>query len=94
MVNERAQQWDRWFKLASIATTSVVVPGIAWAFRMSADVSDVRMQVQMLSQQIESERRADAGIVEELKSLRLSVEAMRADVLQRLTRVETRIEQR
>lgn len=94
MANERAQQWDRWFKLASVATTSVVLPGIAWAFRMSSDLADVRNQVQMLSQQIDNERRADAGIVEELKSLRLSVESMRADVLQRLTRVETRIEQR
>jgi len=88
----KAAQWDRWFKLASIATTSVVLPGIAWAFRMSSDLADVRTQVQMLAQQIDSDRRGMGGVLEELKALRSSVDLMRSDILQRLTRVETRIE--
>lgn len=88
----KAAQWDRWFKLASIATTSVVLPGIAWAFRMSSDLADVRTQVQMLAQQMDSDRRGMGGVLEELKALRSSVDSMRSDILQRLTRVETRIE--
>lgn len=91
---QRVAQWDRWFKLASIATTSVVIPGIAWAFRMSSDVADVRTQVQMLAQQIEVERRGLNGVLDELKALRSSVDLMRSDILQRLTRVETRIDNR
>lgn len=91
---QRVAQWDRWFKLASIATTSVVLPGIAWAFRMSSDVADVRTQVQMLAQQIEVERRGLNGVLDELKALRSSVDLMRSDILQRLTRVETRIDNR
>jgi hypothetical protein len=91
---QRVAQWDRWFKLASIATTSVVLPGIAWAFRMSADLTDVRTQVQMLAQQIDVERRGLNGVLDELKALRSSVDLMRSDILQRLTRVETRIDNR
>lgn len=89
---QRVAQWDRWFKLASVATTSVVLPGIAWAFRMSSDLADVRTQVQMLAQQMDTDRRGMNGVLEELKALRGSVELLRSDVLQRLTRVETRIE--
>lgn len=91
---QRVAQWDRWFKLASIATTSVVLPGIAWAFRMSSDLADVRTQVQMLAQQIDVERRGLNGVLDELKALRSSVDLMRSDILQRLTRVETRMDNR
>lgn len=91
---QRVAQWDRWFKLASIATTSVVLPGIAWAFRMSSDLADVRTQVQMLAQQMDSDRRGMNGVLDELKALRSSVDLMRSDILQRLTRVETRMDNR
>jgi len=91
---QRVAQWDRWFKLASIATTSVVLPGIAWAFRMSSDLADVRTQVQMLAQQMDSDRRGMSGVLDELKALRSSVDLMRSDILQRLTRVETRMDNR
>jgi hypothetical protein len=89
---ERAQQWDRWFKVASVATTGVVLPGIAWALRMSHDMHNVQTQVQMLAQQMDTDRRGLTVLCDEIKSLRTSVETLRSDVLQRLTRVETRID--
>lgn len=86
------KQWDRWMRVASVATTSVVLPGIAWAFNMTRDMTDLRNRVEILAQQIDTDRRGLASICDEIKGLRTSVEALRSDVLQRLTRVETRLD--
>ena len=91
-MNENTPPWDRWFKIASIATTSVVLPGIGWAIQHTQDLAAVRIQVQVLAQQIESDRRGMGILLEEMKQLRGSVDLLRSDILQRLTRVETRIE--
>jgi uncharacterized protein YoxC len=79
-------------KVASVATTSVVLPGIAWAFNMTRDMTDLRNRVEILAQQIDTDRRGLSSICDEIKGLRTSVEALRSDVLQRLTRVETRLD--
>lgn len=89
---ENTPTWDRWFKVASVATTSVVLPGIAWAIQHTQDLAAVRIQVQVLAQQMESDRRGMGILLEEMKQLRGSVDLLRSDILQRLTRVETRIE--
>ena len=91
-MNENTPTWDRWFKIASIATTGVVLPGIGWAIQHTQDLASVRMQVQVLSQQMESDRRGMGILLDEMKQLRGSVDLLRSDILQRLTRVETRIE--
>lgn len=90
--HDHAKQWDRWMKVASVATTSVVLPGIAWAFNTTRDLTDMRNRVEILAQQIDTDRRGLASICDEIKGLRTSVEALRSDVLQRLTRVETRLD--
>lgn len=86
------KQWDRWMRVASVATTSVVLPGIAWAFNMTRDMTDLRNRVEILSQQIDTDRRGLATLCDEIKGLRNSVDSLRSDVLQRLTRVETRLD--
>lgn len=86
------KQWDRWMRVASVATTSVVLPGIAWAFNTTRDLTDMRNRVEILAQQIDTDRRGLSSICDEIKGLRTSVEALRSDVLQRLTRVETRLD--
>ena len=53
---------------------------------------DMRTQIKMLSQQMEVDRKGTAIVLEEIKLLRASVDLMRTDILQRLTRVETRME--
>lgn len=88
------QNWDRWIKVASVCCTAVVLPGIGWAFQTSQDIHDLSGKVNMLAQQIESDRQGVRVVLEELRQLRSSVEAMRAEVLQRITRVETKVEQR
>lgn len=90
--HEHARQWERWMRLASVATTSVVLPGIAWAFSTSKDLQELRNRVEMLSQHIETDRRGLSVLCEEIKGLRGSVDLLRSDVLQRLTRVETRLD--
>lgn len=86
------KQWDRWMRVASVATTSVVLPGIAWAVNMTRDLDDLRNRVAILSQQMDTDRKGMAMLCDEIKGLRTSVEALRSDVLQRLTRVETRLD--
>lgn len=90
--HDHTRQWDRWMRVASVATTSVVIPGIAWAFNMTREMTEIRNRVEVLAQQIDSDRRGLATICDEIKGLRVSVDAMRTDVLQRLTRVETRLD--
>jgi len=88
------QNWDRWIKVASVCCTAVVLPGIGWAFQTRQDIHELSGKVNMLAQQIESDRQGVRAVLEELRQLRNSVEAMRAEVLQRITRVETKVEQR
>ena len=46
----------------------------------------------MLAQQMDSDRRGMSVLLEEMKQVRSSVDALRTDILQRLTRVETRMD--
>ena len=89
---EPGRQWERWMRFVSVATSSVVIPGIAWAFATSRDLHELRVRVDMMSTQMDIDRRGIATICDELKGLRGSVDALRADMLQRMTRVETRLE--
>lgn len=86
------QNWDRWFKLASICCTAVVLPGMGWAFKTSHDIEVLSGRVNMLSQQIESDHKGMIVVIDELRQIRTSLEGLRTDVLQRLTRVETKVE--
>jgi len=88
------QTWDRWMKLASICCTAVVLPGIGWAFKTSQDIEALSGRVNMLSQQIESDHKGMIVVIDELRQIRTSLESLRTDVLQRLTRVETKVESR
>lgn len=88
-----AKRWDLLLKAASILCTAVVVPGIGWAWNIHGQITDLSSRVAMLSGQMDNDRRGVNAILEELKSLRTSVDTMRTDVLQRMTRVETRLDQ-
>ena len=88
------QTLDRWVKLASICCTAVILPGIGWAFRTTQEIHEISGRVSMLHQQMESDRKGMNAVLDELRNIRTSVESLRADVLQRLTRVETKVESR
>lgn len=86
--------WDKWIKVASVCCTAVVLPGVGWAFKTSQDIHELSGKVMVLTQQLESDRQGTRVVIEELRQLRNSVESMRAEVLQRITRVETKVESR
>jgi len=86
--------WDIWLKGVSVICTVAVLPGIGWAFSVHQQLGELDGRVRLLAAQLESDRRGSAAILDELRSLRTSVDTMRADVLQRITRVETKLESR
>lgn len=85
---------DTALKIVSLACSAVVIPGIGWAWNTSQDITSLSGKVSALSQQIDTDRRTANGVVEELRALRASIDAMRSDLLQRMTRVETQMEKR
>ena len=87
-------RWDVLLKVASIICTAVVLPGIGWAWRTGQDINEVRNRVDLLTQAIEHQRVKDNGVAEELRQLRVSVDGLKSDVLQRLSKVETKLETR
>jgi Tfp pilus assembly protein PilO len=87
-----SSSWDRWFRICSVVCTALVVPGVGWAWSLNERVLDLNMQVHLVQQRIESQQKADSGVADELRALRVSVEQMRGEIQQRLTRVETRLE--
>lgn len=87
-------RWDVLLKVASIICTAVVLPGIGWAWRTGQDINEVRNRVDLLAQAIEHQRVKDNGVAEELRQLRVSVDGLKSDVLQRLSKVETKLETR
>lgn len=48
----------------------------------------------MLASQIEQERRGSNAVIEELRHLRASVDTLKSDILQRIAKVETKLETR
>jgi len=85
-------RWDVLLKAASVICTAVVLPGIGWAWKTGQDINEVRSRVDLLSQIMEHERAKETGIAEELRQLRASVDGLKTDVLQRLSKVETKLE--
>ena len=86
--------WDVWLKLASVVCTVIVVPGAGWAVNVHQQLGELDGRVRLLAAQLDSDRRSSAAILDELRSLRTSVDGMRSDLLQRITRVETKLESR
>lgn len=88
------QRWDLLLRIASLVCTAVVIPGIGWAWSTTQTISDVRARLDILAHSVEQYRQREDAVVEELRHLRASVESMKTDVLQRLTKVETKLETR
>jgi hypothetical protein len=91
---ELPHKLDNALKVLSMVCSAIVLPGIGWAWQTSSSITELSGKVEGLAQQLDSERRSGQAVVEELRLLRTSIDAMRTDLLQRMTRVETRIESR
>lgn len=94
MADKTSPRWDLMIKAASLCCTIVIVPGIGWAFSVSSQINALEGRINLLSTQIDSDRRGMNAIVEELRQLRSSVDGLKADVLQRISKVETKLEPR
>jgi hypothetical protein len=90
----QVQRWDLLMRVASLGCTAVLLPGIGWAFSVSTQMSNLEGRINMLASQIDSERRGSASVIEELRQLRTSVDTLKSDILQRIAKVETKLENR
>lgn len=88
----KAQHWERVFQVASLVTTLAIVPAAGWAWRTTEAQVLLQQDISTLRMQLAGSQQQDTAQLEELRALRTAIEAMRLDVLQRLTKVETRIE--
>ena len=88
------QRWDLLMRVASLGCTALLLPGIGWAFSVSSQISAMDGRINMLASQIEQERRGSSAVIEELRHLRASVDTLKSDILQRIAKVETKLETR
>lgn len=89
-----SQRWELLIKLASLVCTVIVIPGIGWAWTTSEQIRRLQSQFDMIAKEFEIERRGSAVILEEIRSLRTSVDSLKSEILQRVAKVETRLESR
>lgn len=87
-----ADRWAAWLKVASVLCTSIIVPGVGWAWTLSSDVHNLQGQVGMLKAQMDRDSRDEDSLRGDIRQLRETIESMKADVLQRLAKVETKLE--
>ena len=83
---------DRWIKIASVIASCAVVPGVAWAFQTTVEIHDLRNRAERLDMKIETNHLSNTVVLEEVRAIRSSVEGLRSEILQRVTRVETQID--
>lgn len=88
------QRWELLIKLASLVCTVIVIPGIGWAWSTSEQIRRLQSQFDMIAKEFEIERRGSAVILEEIRSLRTSVDSLKSELLQRVAKVETKLESR
>lgn len=88
------QRWELLIKLASLVCTVIVIPGIGWAWSTSEQIRRLQSQFDMIAKEFEIERRGSAVILEEIRSLRTSVDSLKSELLQRVAKVETKLETR
>lgn len=84
--------WQNIIELASLICTVGIVPGIGWAFSVTRKIQDLSTKISMISTQLDTKRTEESRIIDELRSLRTSVDTLKGDLLQRIAKVETKLE--
>lgn len=77
-----------------LVCTGIVAPAIVWASSVQVQLNDLGNKVAMINAQIDNDRRSMASVLGEMQAIRQSIESLRSDILQRITRVETKIEEK
>lgn len=90
--NMDPQKIQRWLQIVQLIVTLALVPAVRWGFLISERQQAQEMQLLELRGRLEGEQRAVVTLVDELRGVRASIDGMKTELLQRLTRVETRID--
>jgi hypothetical protein len=83
---------QRWLPIVQLLVTLALVPAVRWGWLISEQQQHLEMQHNELRNQFLSEQRAVETLFEEFRSVRSSIDGLKTELLQRLTRVETKIE--
>ena len=83
---------DLAFKLGGAICTFIVVPAVRWAIKVNAKLATLTQDVQNVAEQIEEERVERHSILSAINNLRTDLHRNSTEILQRLTRVETKLE--
>ena len=100
VIDMKLGHWQMWFKLASILGTfcawlcaAFIVPAYGWSRGVDDQLLTQRLHVEAISAALKLEatraEEIDRSIRGFLESNRTYLEAMRIDLVQRITRVET-----
>lgn len=85
---------DKWTKILGVLLPFAAMPAGAWAINVQSELAALRTAQQVQ----QAERRAAETIAndvrEDVKGVRSALEAMRTEVVQRLTRLEASVEKR
>lgn len=87
-------RWNRWLQVAQLLITLALVPAVRWGLLISERQTQIEMQVLELKSQLAGEQRAAAAVVDELRGMRTGLDAMKSEILQRMTKVETKLDNR
>lgn len=83
---------DLAFKLGGAICTFIVVPAVRWAIKVNSKLATLTQDVQNVAEQIEEERAERHTILEAINNLRGDLHRQSTEILQRITRVETKLE--
>lgn len=93
-VAPKARRTEISLKNIMLVCSTVVIPGIIWATSVQVQLNDLTNKVIMINAQIDSDRRNMSNVLTEMQAIRQSIESLRSDILQRITRVETKLEEK
>lgn len=83
--------WDIFVKAVTAIFTVVILPAVGWAVRVQSKLNRLEDQVAHVSNQIREEREERDELLSEIRAIRDDLRGLSEAVLQRMTRVETRL---
>lgn len=83
--------WDIFVKAVTAMFTVVILPAVGWAVRVQSKLNRLEDQVSHVSAQIQEEREERDELLSEIRAVRGDLRGLSEALLQRMTRVETKL---
>lgn len=83
--------WDIFVKAVTALSTVVILPAATWAVRVQSKLNRLEDQVSHVSAQIREEREERDELLSEIRAVRGDLRGLSEALLQRMTRVETKL---